>query len=158
MVKVSIPSKAHEQKIAKILSGDVKSYVQWADHKIEALGRNREFLVEQRAAVEARCNAAEARLEKVVKSEAEQRSRAQNAEASLVQLQARLAKAAVARQASSSSLEKAIRKLARNPKVVKKLVLVCHPDKCPSEVTDSASELFRYLQSIREKDAGEGKP
>ena len=48
-------------------------------------------------------------------------------------------------------LEKAIAKLARNPVIVKKLVLVCHPDKCPSEVSDSATELFRFLQSIRDK-------
>eukprot|EP00966_Prymnesium_polylepis_P041518 963632-Prymnesium_polylepis.1 len=52
--------------------------------------------------------------------------------------------------ATNHPLEKAIVKLARNPVVVKKLVLVCHPDKCPSDVSDSATELFRFLQKIRD--------
>jgi type III secretion system FlhB-like substrate exporter len=52
--------------------------------------------------------------------------------------------------ATNRPLEKAIVKLARNPVVVKKLVLVCHPDKCPEEVSESATELFRFLQGIRE--------
>ena len=85
-------------------------------------------------------------------SEAGQRERAERAEKSLVQAEARLASMAAKRQsAANRPLEKAIMKLARNPVVVKKLVLVCHPDKCPKEVSESATELFRFLQTMREK-------
>eukprot|EP00966_Prymnesium_polylepis_P197867 4584846-Prymnesium_polylepis.1 len=87
-----------------------------------------------------------------MESEAELRVRAEKAEKSLVQAEARLASMAAKRQsATNRPLEKAIVKLARNPVVVNKLVLACHPDKCPSEVSDSATELFRFLQSIRDK-------
>eukprot|EP00966_Prymnesium_polylepis_P304279 7030333-Prymnesium_polylepis.2 len=91
-----------------------------------------------------------------MQSEAEQRLRAKSAEASLAQVQAQLAKATVARRASSASLglERAIRKLARNPAVAKKLVLVLHPDKCPASLSESAAELFRFVQSIREERKG----
>lgn len=156
MVGISIDSTAHRDKIAKILSGNVEAYVTWADHKIAALERNRQYLLEQRAAAETRCNAAHARLKKVMQSEAEQRVRAKNAEASLAQVQAQLAKATVARRASSASLglERAIRKLARNPAVAKKLVLVLHPDKCPASLSESAAELFRLVQGIREERKG----
>eukprot|EP00966_Prymnesium_polylepis_P167209 3865417-Prymnesium_polylepis.1 len=54
-------------------------------------------------------------------------------------------------------LEKPIVKLARNPVVVKKLVLVCHPDKCPKEASESATELFRFLQGIRENGERAGR-
>jgi len=93
----------------------------------------------------------------MMQSEAEQRLRAQNAEASLAQVQAQLAKATIARQGSRSSLglERAIRKLARNPTVVKKLVLILHPDKCPASLSESAAELFRFVQGIREERMGE---
>ena len=88
-----------------------------------------------------------------MESDAAQRERAEKAEKRLLaQTEARLAEMATKRQsATNHPLEKAIMKLARNPVVVKKLVLVCHPDKCPSEVSDSATELFRFLQSIRDK-------
>eukprot|EP00966_Prymnesium_polylepis_P163621 3782544-Prymnesium_polylepis.1 len=59
--------------------------------------------------------------------------------------------AAKRQSATNRPLEKAIAKLARNPVVVKKLVLVCHPDKCPKEVSESATELFRFLQAMKEK-------
>lgn len=91
-----------------------------------------------------------------MQSEAEQRSRAETAEASLAQARARLANATAVRQASTCSIQRAISKLARNPAVVKKLVLVCHPDKCPDSLSESATELFRFVQSIRrEKERGE---
>ena len=87
-----------------------------------------------------------------MKSEAAQRERAEKAEISLAQAEARLANMAAKRQSGTNRpLEKAIVKLALNPVVVKKLVLVCHPDKCPSELSESAGELFRFLQSVREK-------
>eukprot|EP00966_Prymnesium_polylepis_P300529 6945081-Prymnesium_polylepis.2 len=85
-------------------------------------------------------------------SETVQRARAEQAEKSLAQAEERLARMAAKRQsATNRPLERAIAKLARNPVVVKKLVLVCHPDKCPKEVSDSATELFRFLQTMREK-------
>eukprot|EP00966_Prymnesium_polylepis_P005252 121136-Prymnesium_polylepis.1 len=87
-------------------------------------------------------------------SEVAQRERAEKAENSLAQAEVRLAEMAAKHQKQSGTnrpLETAIIKLAQNSTIVKKLVLVVHSDKCPSEVSDSASELFRFLQSIREK-------
>eukprot|EP00966_Prymnesium_polylepis_P207108 4797377-Prymnesium_polylepis.1 len=69
-----------------------------------------------------------------MESEVVQRERAENAEKRLAQAEARLAEMAAKRQSvSNRPLERAIMKLARNPVVVKKLVLVVHPDKCPSD-------------------------
>eukprot|EP00966_Prymnesium_polylepis_P184005 4264837-Prymnesium_polylepis.1 len=86
-----------------------------------------------------------------MESEAELRVRAEQAEKGRVHAEARLAEMATKRQsAPNRPLEKAIMKLARNPVVVRKLVLVCHPDKCPKELSESATELFRFLQSIRD--------
>eukprot|EP00966_Prymnesium_polylepis_P271853 6280874-Prymnesium_polylepis.1 len=87
-----------------------------------------------------------------MESEAELRVRAEQAEKSRAHAEARLAEMATKRQsATSHPLERAIAKLARNPVVVKKLVLVVHPDKCPKEVSESATELFRFLQTMKEK-------
>lgn len=86
-----------------------------------------------------------------MESEAELRVRAEQAEKGRAHAEERLAEMAAKRQsATNRPLERAIAKLARNPVVVKKLVLVCHPDKCPKEVSDSATELFRFLQKIRD--------
>jgi len=142
------------EEIDRILNGDLKSYARWAFMRIGGLERNREYLKKQARLAEQRCTATERMHRMAMESEVAQRERAENAEKRLAQAEARLAEMAAKRQKQSGTnrpLEKAIIKLARNPVVVKKLVLVCHPDKCPKEVSDSASELFRFLQSIREK-------
>jgi hypothetical protein len=114
--------------------------------------RSRTFEKEIEHAAEQFSAAAESRMKAAIESEAAQRERAEQAEKSLAHAEERLANMAAKREsATNRPLEKAIMKLARNPAVVKKLVLVCHPDKCPSEVSDSAMELFRFLQSMREK-------
>ena len=65
-----------------------------------------------------------------MESDAAQRERAEKAEK-------RLAEMATKRQsATNHPLERAIAKLARNPVIVRKLVLVCHPDKCPKDVSE----------------------
>ena len=51
------------------------------------------------------------------------------------------------------SLHSAFQKLARNPVVAKRIAAACHPDKCPKELSDVATQLFRFVQSIREQDA-----
>ena len=117
--------------------------------QIQGLRRDREHLKKISNTTEQFSTAAKSRMQAAIESEAGQRERAERAEKSLVQAEARLASMAAKRQSAiNRPLEKAIVKLARNPVVVKKLVLVCHPDKCPSEVSDSATELFRFLQSI----------
>eukprot|EP00966_Prymnesium_polylepis_P196048 4543296-Prymnesium_polylepis.1 len=69
-----------------------------------------------------------------MESDAAQRERAEKAEKGRAHAEARLAEMATKRQgAPNRPLEKAIMKLARNPVIVKKLVLVVHPDKVPSE-------------------------
>ena len=51
------------------------------------------------------------------------------------------------------SLHSAFQKLTRNPVVAKRIAAACHPDKCPKELSDVATQLFRFVQSIRERDA-----
>ena len=140
----------NNEEIDSILNGDVKSYARWAFMRIGGLERNREYLKKQAKLAEQRCAAAERMHRMAIESDAAQRERAENAEKRLAQTEARLAEMATKRQSATNHLERAIMKLARNPVVVKKLVLVCHPDKCPKDVSESATELFRFLQSIRD--------
>jgi len=145
------PLMGNNKEIDSILNGDVKSYARWAFMRIGGLERNREYLKKQAKLAEQRCAAAERMHRMVMESDAAQRERAEKAEKRLAQTEARLAEMATKRQsATNHPLERAIMKLARNPVVVKKLVLVCHPDKCPKDVSESATELFRFLQSIRD--------
>ena len=138
------PLMGNNKEIDSILNGDVKSYARWAFMRIGGLERNREYLKKQAKLAEQRCAAAERMHRMAMESDAAQRERAEKAEK-------RLAEMATKRQsATNHPLERAIMKLARNPVVVKKLVLVCHPDKCPKDVSESATELFRFLQSIRD--------
>ena len=141
----------NNKEIDSIVNGDVKSYARWAFMRIQGLERNREYLKKQAKLAEQRCAAAERMHRMVMESEAELRVRAEQAEKGRAHAEERLAEMATKRQSATRPLERAIAKLARNPVVVKKLVLVCHPDKCPSDVSDSAHELFRFLQSIRDK-------
>ena len=102
-------------------------------------------------AAERRLRAAESASAQALRSEAEQRDRAERAEERLTQAEARLALLAPKRRCSCGRrVERALRRLARNPAVAKKLVLACHPDKCPAALSDSATELFRLLQRVRE--------
>ena len=146
------PLMGNNKEIDSILNGDVKSYARWAFMRIGGLERNREYLKKQAKLAEQRCAAAERMHRMAMESDAAQRERAEKAETRLAQTEARLAALAAKRQsATNRPLEKAITKLARNPVVVKKLVLVCHPDKCPKEVSESATEFFRFLQTMKEK-------
>ena len=146
------PLMGNNKEIDSILNGDVKSYARWAFMRIGGLERNREYLKKQAKLAEQRCAAAERMHRMAIESDAAQRERAEKAETRLAQTEARLAALAAKRQsATNRPLEKAITKLARNPVVVKKLVLVCHPDKCPKEVSESATEFFRFLQTMKEK-------
>ena len=150
----STGSTEPDRRIQDILDGNIEAYVRWAEMRIHGLERNREFLKKQARVAEQRCAAAERLHSMAMNSEAAQRERAQKAEKRLAQAEERLAEMATKHQKQSGTnrpLEKAIIKLARNSTIVKKLVLVVHPDKAPKEVSDSASELFRFLQSIREK-------
>ena len=141
----------YDSKVEEILAGNVEAYVRWSVMQIRGHERNREYLKKRVTTAEQRCCAAERMHKMAMESEAAQRERAERAEISLAQAEARLASVAAKRQSGTNRpLEKAIVKLALNPVVVKKLVLACHPDKCPSEVSDSATELFRFLQSIRD--------
>ena len=142
------PLMGNNKEIDSILNGDVKSYARWAFMRIGGLERNREYLKKQAKLAEQRCAAAERMHRMAMESDAAQRERAEKAEKRLAQTEARLAEMATKRQSATNHLERAIMKLARNPVVVKKLVLVCHPDKCPKDVSESATELFRFLQSI----------
>jgi hypothetical protein len=149
----STGSTGPDRKIQDILDGNIEAYVSWAEMRIHGLERNREYmyLKKQAKLAEQRCAAAERMHRMAMESDAAQRERAAKAEKRLAQTEARLAEMATKRQsATNRPLERAIAKLARNPVIVKKLVLVCHPDKVPSEVSDSATELFRFLQSIRD--------
>ena len=51
------------------------------------------------------------------------------------------------------SIHSALQKLTHSPAVAKRIAAACHPDKCPKELSSVATELFRWVQSIREQDA-----
>ena len=51
------------------------------------------------------------------------------------------------------SIHSALQKLTHSPAVAKRIAAACHPDKCPKELSGVATELFRWVQSIREQDA-----
>ena len=51
------------------------------------------------------------------------------------------------------SIHSALQKLTHNPAIAKRIAAACHPDKCPKELSDVATQLFRWVQSIREQDA-----
>lgn len=54
---------------------------------------------------------------------------------------------------NQTSLHSAFEKLTRNPVVAKRMAAAFHPDKCPKELSDVATELFRLVQSIRDRHA-----
>ena len=56
-------------------------------------------------------------------------------------------------KSNQKSLHSAFQKLTRNPAVAKRIAAACHPDKCPKELSDVATQLFRWVQSVREQDA-----
>ena len=64
---------------------------------------------------------------------------------------------AAKRESSGVNTMKAIKKLTLNHSVGKRLAAVVHPDKVPTELSESASELFQFLQTIRESSEGLSK-
>ena len=44
----------------------------------------------------------------------------------------------------------AIEKLAKSPAVGKRLAAACHPDQAPDDCSELATELFRFVQNIRD--------
>ena len=68
-------------------------------------------------------------------------------------LRRQLRKLRLATKCNQRSVHSAFQKLTRNPAVAKRIAAACHPDKCPKELSDVATQLFRFVQSIREQDA-----
>ena len=56
-------------------------------------------------------------------------------------------------KSSQKNIHAAFQRLTNNPAVTKRIAAVVHPDKCPKELSDVASELFRFVQSVRERQA-----
>ena len=69
-----------------------------------------------------------------------------------LELELRLLKAELraAKRANSDGAMSAIKKLARDRAVGKKLVVAVHPDKVPEELNSAACEIFKILQNFRE--------
>jgi hypothetical protein len=109
-----------------------------------------EFVKKRQGAAERRLRAAESASAQALRSEAEQRDRAERVEERLAQAEARLALPPKRQCSCSRRVELALRRLARNPAVAKKLVLAVHPDKCPAALSDSATDLLRLVQRVRE--------
>ena len=65
-------------------------------------------------------------------------------------LQRQLSKLRAEAKSGQRSVNLALRKLTQSPKVAKRLAAACHPDKVPSELSDVATEFFRFVQGIRE--------
>ena len=53
-------------------------------------------------------------------------------------------------EAKPKGAHAAFRKLTHNPIVAKRIAAACHLDKCPRELSEVASELFRFVQGVRE--------
>ena len=66
------------------------------------------------------------------------------------QLQRQLGKLRAEAKSGQQNVNLALRKLTQSPMVAKRLAAACHPDKVPSELSDVATELFRFVQSIRD--------
>jgi hypothetical protein len=97
--------------------------------------------------------------EQMQKSEDRARRKACHLESQVRELEAKLlaAQAKVlalaAKRGSGSSLDKmtVIKKLASNRTIGKRLAAAVHPDKVPSELSEPAADVFRFLQAIREQ-------
>ena len=59
---------------------------------------------------------------------------------------------------SKASVASTIKKLALNNTVGRRLAAAVHPDKVPTELADTASELFFFLQTIRESSEDSTEP
>ena len=68
-------------------------------------------------------------------------------------LRRQLRKLRLATKCNQRSVHSAFQKLTRNPAVAKRIAAACHPDKSPKELSDVATQLFRWVQSVREQDA-----
>ena len=77
-------------KVEEILAGNVEAYVRWSVMQIRGHERNREYLKKRVTTAEQRCCAAERMHKMAMESEAAQRERAEKAEISLAQAEARL--------------------------------------------------------------------
>ena len=109
-----------------------------------------EFVKKRQVAAEQRLRAGESTSAQALRSEAEQRDRAERAEERLTQAEARLALLPKRQCACGRRVELALRRLARSPAVAKKLVLAVNPDKCLAALSDSATDLLRLVQRVRE--------
>ena len=56
-------------------------------------------------------------------------------------------------KSNQKNIHAAFQRLTQSPAVAKRIAAACHPDKCPKEMYDVASELFRFVQSVRERQA-----
>ena len=56
-------------------------------------------------------------------------------------------------KSSQKSIHAAFQRLTHDPAVAKRIAAACHPDKCPKELADVATQLFRFVQAIRERQA-----
>ena len=66
-------------------------------------------------------------------------------------LQRQLSKLQGEARQGQKSVRAALQKLTRSPAVAKRIAAACHPDKCPSELSEVASELFQFVQRERER-------
>ena len=66
-------------------------------------------------------------------------------------LQRQLSKLQGEARQGQKSMRAALQKLTRSPVVAKRIAAAFHPDKCPPELSEVASELFRFVQSNRER-------
>ena len=55
-----------------------------------------------------------------------------------------------ARLTDGGKLTSAIRKISASPKAGKRLAAAVHPDKVPSDLSDVATEIFRFVQGLRD--------
>ena len=79
-----------------------------------------------------------------------EKDRASSLERRVARLERAIGKLKAQREAPDSGLASAIKKLAKSPAVGKRLAAACHPDRVPTEMSDACTELFRFVQGMRD--------
>lgn len=113
--------------------------------KLQAETRFRDLEV-LRKVLEKKVNVLEKKVTALEVERDQERVRADHLQRQLSKLQGEV-------RQGQKSVHAALQKLTRSPAVAKRIAAVFHPDKCPSELSDVAGELFRFVQSNRERGA-----
>jgi chromosome segregation ATPase len=138
--RLSAIALAHNEEQAQVRSSECAH--KQTQEKLEALERLRSRLEE--------------RVQEAEHERDEAKSDAGNLQRRVRSLEVELRTAK--RVNSKASVASTIKKLALNNTVGRRLAAAVHPDKVPTELADTASDLFCFLQTIRESSEDSTEP